>query len=786
MATLNGNIYDKVFSLSQIVETYPLDSTDILQLINESRDWVFGSLPEPLLRPFCKTITTTGIANFNNSAHADYISPNDIILEVYRHDTNGNMVLADEVPADVKHHYTKVTSVLYQATQGYPKWGYEADSGTDRGRDLWIKPDITSLQNGSVVLVDRTDYALETDSLWPEIDYIVVCRAVASMFTALSGQYIKYAQSQTGEIVDGDKLLAKFESNLPTFNEDSVLLPTLNITYSPPVFDDTLFFNPPTIGSLSAYLQETLTSLPSALTSSDVTGMPSSIVLPAFNTPVAPNTDVTYVSPIAPLNPSFTETLPTFTPPSVSLPAAPSLDFTDGLVPIPSSLVISVSPPAVPTPPSGFYKASDLTALTPPVYSGPVTSPQYDIVDTFISTDEDTELADAKIKEANSQITLFTAEVASARNEFEESSAEYDAEVKTIMQNAEQEQGANVSEYTLIIDRFRQNNQLYSAEVIKSVKEYELNLDRYKTSLEKVHKNNAERVRSYGAESSAVVQKFGADITNERDRVASELSNYQREYEREIADFSQQNQRYSSELQNSLNELTKENHSVSNKLEVYKTKIGESVNQYQIDVDKAIKEYTALAQNAISLYQEETGADIAIYTSTVDAYVKSFSAKVSQSIQRYKIENDSMLQEFITKRDASLQEFSIEIQRYTQDNSMRIQEFSSKAQANIGEYNAKIQKEVGRFSSLLQKSMSFIQASSVRMAVAQSYDIRSKEYINKSDMYYKMAMQELQSYIQSKGVQTTSDVGLPRYDNTQYYRNIMFQQPQQREERARG
>ena len=783
MATLNGNIYDKVFSLSQLAESYPLSSADVLQLINNSRDWVFGSLPEPLLRPFCKTITTTGIANFNNSAHADYISPNDIILEVYRHDTDGNMVLSDEVPADMKHHYTKVTSVLYQATQGYPKWGYEADAGTDRGRDLWIQPDITALQNGSVVLVDRTDYALATDSLWPEIDYIVICRTVGEIFTAISGQYIRYAESQTDEIIDSDKLLAQFESNLPNFNEDAIGLPSLNISYSAPSFDNDLHFDPPTFGTLSAYLQETLTTLPPVLTESDVTGMPSGIVLPAFDSPVAPNTDVTYVSPISPSNPSFSETLPTFSVPDITLPAAPTLDITEPFS-IPSVLIISAVPPPLPELPSNIYKASDISSLTPPLYSGPVTSPAYGAIDDFIATDEDTELADAKIREANSQITLFTAEVADARNEFEEKSAEYNAEIKNISTNAEKEQGANVAEYTGKLDRYRNAIQTYSAEVVASVKEYESNIERYKTSLDRIHKINAENVRKYGAESSAVIQKFGADITNERERVASELMKYQREYEREMAEFSQQNQRYSGEIQNSVNELTKDTAKVSSNLDIFKTRVSESLQSYTADIDKSIKEYTTLAQNAISKYQAETGSDITIYTSTVDAYIKSFTSRVSQSIERYKIENESIIQKFIANRDASLQEFSIEIQKYIQENSMRIQEFTSKAQSNISEYSAKIQKEVGRFSSLLQKSMSFIQASSVRIAVAQTYDVRSKDYLQKADMYYKMAMQELQSYIQSKGVQTTSDTGLPRYDNTQYYRNIIFQQP--REERARG
>ena len=64
-----------------------------------------------------------------------------------------------------------------------------------------------------------------------------------------------------------------------------------------------------------------------------------------------------------------------------------------------SDVILPVSPvPPVLTSNSVTFNS------TAPVYNGPVVAPAFGTVDTFISTDEDVELASVKIQEINSQI----------------------------------------------------------------------------------------------------------------------------------------------------------------------------------------------------------------------------------------------------------------------------------------------------------------------------------------------------------------------------------------------
>tara|TARA_R100000808_G_scaffold955_4_gene4610 strand:- start:2347 stop:3414 length:1068 start_codon:yes stop_codon:yes gene_type:complete len=124
---------------------------------------------------------------------------------------------------------------------------------------------------------------------------------------------------------------------------------------------------------------------------------------------------------------------------------------------------------------------------TAPVYNGPVVAPAFGTVDTFISTDEDVELASVKIQEINSQIGEYQANIQNELNVFNDANVEYQANLQIAIQNA----------------------QLSSSDDAQLLQKY------------------SSEVQDYQSEVSAIIQKFNADIQNYNAKIQKHSTDYQ-------------------------------------------------------------------------------------------------------------------------------------------------------------------------------------------------------------------------------------------------------------------
>ena len=195
--------------------------------------------------------------------------------------------------------------------------------------------------------------------------------------------------------------------------------------------------------------------------------------------------------------------------------------------------------PATPSAPSFTYSnasvndmvqplvaVSDMAALTQtaPVYSPPVATPSFTTVDTFISTDEDVELASAKIQEINAQIAEYQANIQNQLNVFNDANVAYQEDIQrkqqefqksiqVAIQNVQQEFNARKSNLDKDVQLNLQNaiNNFQ-----KDVQEYRSTLDKYSAE-----------VQDYQTEVGAILQKFSSDVQNYNAKIQKYNIDYQ-------------------------------------------------------------------------------------------------------------------------------------------------------------------------------------------------------------------------------------------------------------------
>jgi len=157
--------------------------------------------------------------------------------------------------------------------------------------------------------------------------------------------------------------------------------------------------------------------------------------------------------------------------------------------------------PVAPLAPTLSSNSVTFTA-TAPVYTGPVVAPDFGSVTTFISTDEDVELASAKIQQINSQLGEYQANIQNELNKFNDSNAEYQASLQVAIQNA----------------------QLSSADDSQLLQNYSADIQKYQ------------------GEVSSVIQKFNADLQNYSAKIQKHSTDYQwkqGQYQQLKAEYSQ-------------------------------------------------------------------------------------------------------------------------------------------------------------------------------------------------------------------------------------------------------
>ena len=338
------------------------------------------------------------------------------------------------------------------------------------------------------------------------------------------------------------------------------------------------------IQSLMAKLTSLNSSLPSDITLPVLPVAPSmnatTVSLPSFTAPDA------FVQPVAPagadIDFSSVPTAPTYISSVVSLGAAPTI----------SDLSISAVPPVVPA-----LTATTITetSITEPSFTPPVMSvPDFSDTNTWITTEEDSEMLAARVQEIQAKIGEYSARIAEAQGSFNKDNAIFQKDIQVAIQNAQLESAEDGTK----LQKFASEVQQYQANVSKEVQEYQQNL--------------AGDLQVWQAERTTDLQKYGSDVQNETARVGNDMKIYQQEITKAAQKYQAETGydlgKYSAEVQAAVAKFT-------NDLQKNNTTFQGDLGKFSVDLKET---------------QQENQEKLAIYSADVQKYSAELAGKTQE------------------------------------------------------------------------------------------------------------------------------------------------------------
>jgi len=449
----------------------------------------------------------------------------------------------------------------------------------------------------------------------------------------------------------------------------------------------------------------------------------SSIVLPSLTYDSFPS--LTWNFPQAPIAPSTSiatipayMTPPTYSKPVSSLEDAPTIEDLDitATVPVPPTLsdettvdisgmtvptyigpaiaslttfpTLTWAIPTVPIAPSMNAESSssggaevDLSKLgTPPVYVAPVmSSPDYPDANTWINTEEDSEMLSSRMQVIQAQIAEYQAKLAESKSTFDAASIEYNAKLQIALQDA---QFANTGDSSKI--------QKLGSQV-----------GAYSSQVGAIVQSNQAQITAWQQENSLAIQKYAPAIQNS------------------LNIFNTENAEYQASLKVAIKNADLHHHEDEGKLQIYQGEL----SAYQAEVGAQVQEYTQNAQKDTQLWQVERQTDIQSYQADLQNELNKFNeanveyqADIQTKISGAKLE-DSGEGRLIQKYQSEVQAYTAEIQGIVQENQAIIaswrDEWNLKTQKFSAETTAKVQKlqaEISAESNISAATISIFNA----------------------------------------------------------------------------
>tara|TARA_R100001082_G_scaffold105361_1_gene77390 strand:+ start:6230 stop:9046 length:2817 start_codon:yes stop_codon:yes gene_type:complete len=684
------------------------------------------------------------------------------ILSVVREDGNDgqwypcrkeNIGLQYKVTDTSSLHYASKFNPVYMITQNRNVHVYPAPStsGNDTFKVLYVNYDPEE-SDGTDLQYDSTGIKWFPDD---KVYLVVLYASIKSLENSLSAKSLPDAI--TIPVLPSSVSLSSVSTSLPSFTEPSAFVPPAsladaNVSFSE-VGDFPAYVSPsfsaPTLGSVGSL---TLPSVPVApsLTSNSVS---FSTTAPSYNEPVLSLTTfptITWSFPSVPVAPSisaqtvadFSSSAPTYTQPVLSLADAPTI----------SNLSISVSAPTVPVLSSSSVSfsssaptytqpvlslgsaptISDLSisaaqpvapslasnsvsfSTTAPVYTAPVASADFSTVDTFISTDEDTELASAKIQEISAQIGKYQADIQNQLNNFNDANIEYQAQLQKAMKDADLSQADDSQS----IQKYQAELQVYQNNINKEVQEYQQNLEG--------------DLRVWQTERQTDLQKYASDIQNN------------------LNSFNQSNVEYQADLQVAIQNAQLSQSDDGQILQKYSNE----VQSYQSQVSKEVQEYQQNLEGDLKVWQVERQTDIQKYSADIQNAVNSFNkenviyqATVQEKIQEAQLA-DSNEAKKLQKYQQEISSYGAEVNKVVNGNKSQIDEWQSRNAAEIQKYGSDIQNRLNTFNKENVEYQAQLQISIQNAQLSQADDGQKlQKYSSEVGLYQAEVNSKIQEWV---------------------------------------
>jgi hypothetical protein len=448
---------------------------------------------------------------------------------------------------------------------------------------------------------------------------------------------------------------------------------------------------------------------------SEASNSNASAVAVATATATAPN-----IIDVSANAPEYTK--PTFSQTSFS-------SYTSGLSETdPGALSITAVAPVSPS----LSNTSVSFTQTAPVYNKPLVAPDFSQVDTHLDTNEDIELASAKINEIQSQIQEYNSNIQNEQAKFNKENIEYQAKLQIAIKNAEydnQEDARLLQKYQAEISKYQNN-------ISKEIQEYNNNLNQYTLEL-----NTS--LKAWIQTESDKVQKFQLDIQNELNEFNKENAKYQVELKEDVEKSNADLQVAIANANNFAQELRQEA-AQSTDVEKFNKSQAQSLNL--INASKKMEDLIADNNSKISKYSTElqsyqfqTNKEIQEYQQNLDGDLRVWQAERQTNIQKYSTDIQDELNEFNREQIVFSNELQEKIQEASNQQSKDSSEYGASLQKYSNEmqsYSAQINKDVQEYQQNLQQKIQEFDSS---MKLQQSYLSEAQAGISSGNSYLQKA-----------------------------------------------
>ena len=621
---------------------------------------IIHQLPDKL-KAKCSTVST-----LNNSATTLDMDGIGDILHVTRlsADSGGYQKVCREIPAQYGGLAEDSTDLNYFATVNDPV--YWVDSSSDVST-LKVKPTTTANQTAIVHHISYPTVDVSAVSVianFPdEAEYLVV------LYAAIK-QLHQYMNSKRSDL--------PYDLTLPVLELISESLPT----WSAP--DDFVVPVKPAVPNLSAQ-SVTITGTAPTYTkpafSAPSLGSIGSLILPAV--PPVPSLSVQTVA-------DFSSTAPTYVKPVLTAQTAFSDywtlgDFGDN---DPGTLSLSAVAPAVPN----VATTSVSFSQTAPTFTKPAVALDFAQVNTYIDTNEDMELASAKLQEISAQLNEYNANIQNEQAEFNKESVEYQAQLQISLQNAQFDNQEDARK----LQKYQAELSTYQANINKEVQEYGQKLSRYTTELNTVY-------TAWAKTESDNLQAFGTAMQNEINKFNKENTIYQATIQEKIQEAQLSDANEARKLQKYQAEVGTYSSEVNAKVQEWtNVEWNQNFQKYQTDYSNKLQEYSANLQNELNRFNDDnveyqaklqkdvqdaqlSDADEARKLQKYQAEVGTYGAEVNTNVQTFT--------QALTKNraafDTSMQKYTSEVGKVSASNASTLQKYTGE----VSDFSARLQKQ---------------------------------------------------------------------------------------------
>ena len=346
----------------------------------------------------------------------------------------------------------------------------------------------------------------------------------------------------------------------------------------------------------------------------------------ATNADASSTTQSTVSLGVTPAKIDVDTSAPTYTKPSLTLT-------TLGL----PDLNISASAPADIT----VDAASVSFSQAVPQFIPPVLTVDMSQFETFLETDEDTELAQLQLGRLNNEVDQYQSNIQNEIANFNESVESYRAELQKSIKDAEltsAKEAQEIQEYSNDIQKYSQNVQkevqAYQQSTQKELSIYSTkvraDIDKFRADIQnELNEFNKENVK-YQASVQGEVQKHNSDLQSNIEQARIDLAKAQQDARQATqVDIANKAQDQALALQNAIQTMQAIIADNSNEL----SKFSQDINSYRTEVGKEVQEYNANLQQKVQEFQSA----LQIATVEYNWYEKQYAMINAQFVEALRL-----------------------------------------------------------------------------------------------------------------------------------------------------